>query len=257
MGNRNGRLAAIADIVKSEGSASISEIARRFQVTTMTIRRDMAILSTDGLVKVYHGVAVPVRSNIEGLNHYAITQAEGTRVPEKTRIARAAAALVEPGDTVIFDAGTTTELTVRLLPPDIAIKIICFSLNVFSIAREKKNVQVILAGGLYHESSRIFESSDGLELIKRYRATKAFISASGFRIDLGVTCSDRFEIDVKQTALRSSLQKILLVDSSKFGKVTSCFFANIDEFDMIISDSGLSPTAVEALQESKAQVVFA
>jgi len=254
MSRKTDRSDEIIEILRQDGSAEISELAFKLSVTSMTVRRDLAELARDGLVRVYHGVAVPVRPRDAYSHDYLLSQAEAQNVEEKTRIARKAASLVEAGDILIIDAGSTAALTAGFIPKDMPVKIICFSLNVFLRSLGKKNTDVILAGGLYHDTSRVFESTDSIELIKRYRATKAFISASGVREDLGVTCSNPFEIAIKKAALQSSLQKILISDASKFGKITSCFFAGLEEFDTVITDSSISESSLEWMRRKLIRV---
>lgn len=238
----------ILQILKDHGSAEISELAQSLHVTSMTIRRDLAELAEAGQVRVYHGVAVPLRQAEAFGHHYLLSQAETQHVEEKRRIARRAASLIKPGDILILDAGSTAGLIAEYIPKDVPVKIICFSLNAFLNSIDNKKADVVLAGGLYHDTSRVFESPESIEMIQRSRATKAFISASGVREDLGVTCSNVFEISIKKAALQSSLQKILIADSSKFGKITSCFFANLEEFDMIITDSAIAIETVRRMR---------
>jgi DeoR family deoxyribose operon repressor len=254
MNKKLGRMDSILEILKANGSAEITGLAEELRVTSMTVRRDLAELARNGLVRVYHGVAVPLRPADSFTHDYLLSQAEALNVEEKTRIARRAASLVEAGDILIMDAGSTTALTAGFIPRELPIKIICFSLNVFLRSLGRKNSDVILAGGLYHETSRVFESTESIELIKRYRANKAFISASGIREDLGVTCSNPFEIAIKQAALQSSLQKILVSDASKFGKITSCFFASLEEFDTVITDSGVPQPSLEWMRRKSIRV---
>ncbi len=254
MNKKLDRMESILEILKTNGSAEITALAQMLHVTGMTVRRDLADMASNSLVRVYHGVAVPLRSPDSFTHDYLLSQAEAQNVEEKTRIARKAASLVEAGDILIMDAGSTTALTAGFIPRELPIKIICFSLNVFLRSLGRKNTDVILAGGLYHETSRVFESTESIELIKRYRANKAFISASGIREDLGVTCSNPFEIAIKQAALQSSLQKILISDASKFGKITSCFFASLEEFDTVITDSGIPQASLEWMRRKSIKV---
>lgn len=254
MSNKAERTERILEILSVNGSAEISELAAILGVTTMTVRRDLAELAKLGRARVYHGVALPGRGGDSGGHGYLLSKAEFEYVDEKTRIAREAASLVEDGDILILDAGSTSALTAGFIPKDLSVKIICFSLNVFLQCLGRKDSELILAGGVYHETSRVFESAEGIELIKRYRATKAFISASGFREDLGVTCANQFEISMKQTALRSSLRKILIADSSKFGKITPCFFADLDEFDTVITDAAIPQEAAQAMRDRRIEV---
>jgi DeoR family deoxyribose operon repressor len=86
----------------------------------------------------------------------------------------------------------------------------------------------------------MFESPEGLEMIRNFRATKAFISASGVSSQFGVTCMNSYERETKKVMIQSSRRKILLVDSSKFEVIRSDYFAELSDFDEIITDDGIS-----------------
>jgi DeoR family deoxyribose operon repressor len=240
----------IEEYLKQDGAWKISDLANKLGVTTMTIRRDLDILVIKGSVRVYHGVAVPTK-----MQGYLVAEAESIRMDEKLRIAKAAAALVSPNETIIIDAGSTASMTARELPRGIPLTVICLSLDAFLNVVRNPDAEAILIGGIYHESSRVFESPEGISLLKRHRAAKAFISTSGFREDMGVTCSNQFEIEIKKAALHSSIEKILIADSSKFGKVNSCFFADLQEFDTIITDTDLSTQVLRSLENRGIKVM--
>jgi DeoR family transcriptional regulator, deoxyribose operon repressor len=246
------RRETIEEFLKQDGAWKITDLANKLGVTTMTIRRDLDLLVQKGSVKVYHGVAVPTK-----IQDYLVTEAESIRMGEKLRIAKAAASLVGPNETIIIDAGSTASMTAQELPRGIPLTVICLSLDAFLNVARNPDSEVILIGGIYHESSRVFESPESISLLKRHRATKAFISTSGFREDMGVTCSNQFEIEIKKAALHSSIEKILIADSSKFGKVNSYFFADLREFDTIITDTDLSKEALLLLRDQGIKVIVA
>jgi len=248
------RRSLIQQYLVQHGACSISALASRLEVSTMTIRRDMELLAGKRLVRVYHGVVVPLREESTSLQEYALTKAEAVHVQEKIRIAKAAASMVEPEDILFIDGGSTAALVARELPRGIPLTIICLSLNAFLNVAGNPAAEVILAGGIYHEETHIFEGPESIELIRRYRATKAFVSANGFREDLGVTCSNNYLLSIKQAVLHSSIQKILVADSSKFGKVNSCYFANLSDFSELITDDGLPDSALRSIQDSGTKV---
>ena len=95
----------------------------------------------------------------------------------------------------------------------------------------------------------MFESPEGIEIIKKIRANKAFISAAGVSGKLGVTCATTYEKDTKRAIMESSDTRILLVDSSKFGKINVSHFADITDFDVIITDIGISKEFTEIIND--------
>ena len=102
----------------------------------------------------------------------------------------------------------------------------------------------------------MFESPEGIDLIRKTRATKAFVSAAGVHETLGVTCSNNYEVLTKNAILSSSVEKILLVDSEKFGIVKSAYFADLNTFTTIITDSGVSDEWKARIKEMKIQLII-
>jgi DeoR family deoxyribose operon repressor len=109
-------------------------------------------------------------------------------------------------------------------------------------------VKSVFAGGVLHANTLMFESPEGLELITRHRATKAFISAAGVNVEFGVTCSNAYEREPKRVAIESAVEKILVADSSKFGMIRSDYFADLSDFDTVVTDSRLDPTHRDELE---------
>ena len=232
--------------LRQYGACSISVLAQQFDVSSMTVRRDLDRMA--GAIRMYHGVAVLNNEMSCQAQDYELSNAESVQVEEKQRIAKAAAALIEPNDIVILDGGSTPAILARWIPKGIPLTIICLSLNAFFEVKDNPDAEVIMTGGVYHKATRIFESPESISLLKRYRATKAFISAKGFRADLGVTCSSHYLLSIKQAAINSSVEKILIADSSKYGKVDACFFAELGTFDAIITDGGLPASAADSIR---------
>jgi DeoR family deoxyribose operon repressor len=116
-------------------------------------------------------------------------------------------------------------------------------------ARRRAGVSAILAGGALRKESLIFESPEGIELVRRYRAVKAFLCAAGASAQLGVTCPTQGEAELKRTAIASSRVRILLADSGIFGRVSPAWFADLKDFDAVVTDSGISLEYVDSIQE--------
>lgn len=231
------RQSRLIDYLKVHQSATIQELTEYFSVSNMTIRRDLEKLTRSEPIKIIHG-GVIYQTRDSGTD-YSMAYARVSMLEEKRRIAVRAASLVEPDDIIIIDAGSTGELIAENLPTDHPITVICYAFNIATVISKRANCTLILAGGLYHESSMVFESPEGLELIRRKRAKKAFVTASGITTRLGITCSNVFESTTKRIALESSLTSILVADSSKFGEIQAAHFSDLSDFDIIITDSAL------------------
>ena len=235
-----------------DGFANIKDLSKRLEVSEMTVRRDLRELSKENIVTLISGGAVLKRNSPVDTNEekYLIQTAESLMLEEKIKISRKAASLVDPNDVIIIDTGSTTENLPKFIPENIPLTVICYTLNILFNVYENKNWKLVFPGGYFHNNTLMFESPEGIEVIKRIRANKAFISAAGVSEKLGVTCATSYEKETKQAVIESSDSKILMVDSTKFGKIKISHFANLTDFDIVITDSGISKEWKEIIKNS-------
>jgi DeoR family deoxyribose operon repressor len=238
---RQDRISRLLDSLSTAGGGSIRDLAAALDVSEMTIRRDLELLSADGKVRLVHAGAIfPAHAGDAASRGFSLSDIHSPGSGEKMRIGRKAASLVEPGDVVIVDSGSTTEWLARSIPPALPVTILCFALNIALHAARHPSRTVVLAGGALRDETLVCESPEGVNLVRRYRANKAFLSAGGVSDTLGVTCIDAAEAELKKAAVASSQSRILLADSRKFGRVTPSWFADLSDFDAIVTDPGIS-----------------
>lgn len=255
MSRQSSRISAIIEILQSEGAASTRELSSKLDVTEMTIRRDLQRLSRENIIRIIHGGAIYIdRSQRENSEEYCFTIEEVRHRDQKIRIGRRAATFVEPGDTVIFDTGTTTEFVARAVPRDMEITVLCYSLNTLNYVCCNPKWRSIIPGGHFHLNTLMFESAKGVEMIRSVRANKAFIAASGVSSKLGITCTDISEVDTKKAAIGSSNARILVADSSKFGEVRVAHFAELEDFTAVVTDAGIPEEYAELIREKGVQL---
>jgi DeoR family deoxyribose operon repressor len=247
MSNRRDRLSAIVQILQDQNAATVPELAETLSVSEMTIRRDLSLLAQDNVVRLVHSGAV-LNPRIMESSRYSLAEAGTQKRELKLAIGARAATLLEAGDIVIIDGGSTTEYLARNIPDGLPLTILCWALNILIEVRRRDSCSVVFAGGTVHENSLVAESPEGVQLINRYRANKAFISASGVSEKLGITCTNTYEIEVKKAAIRSSLGRILLVDSGKFGTIQPAYFAELSEFTAVVTDAGISREYAEHIR---------
>jgi DeoR family deoxyribose operon repressor len=251
MGNQDQRLKRIIQTLKINTASTIQDLAEELSVSHMTVRRDLEVLTEQNIVRLIYGGVVLNTSVFEGTEEkkYSLVDA-GSRNPEaKMRIGRKAASMIEENDIIIIDSGSTTEYAAKYLPDDTMATILCYALNVLLEVAQKNSSKLLFAGGTFHPNTLMFESPEGIELINRIRARKAFISASGIDGKLGVTCANDYEGETKRAIIHSSQRKILLADSSKFGNIASDYFAELSEFDEIITDQTIPEEYVTILKD--------
>jgi DeoR family deoxyribose operon repressor len=244
------RLAEIVRLLQVRGAASIAELAAQLGVSEMTVRRDLAFLAEGRVVRLVHAGAMLGPEGQGGVPaRYSLAEAGSQKVEQKLRMGKMAASLLEDGEIVIIDSGTTTECLARCLPQQIHLTVVCFALNILIEIRRRENCRILFAGGQLHENSLVFESPEGVELVSRYRATTCFISASGISEALGVTCSNQYEVSLKRAAIASSRRRLLLADSSKFGRIQAAYFADLREFEAVVTDRDLPDEHRQAVEQ--------
>ncbi len=248
---RNERFDHIGRQLTLNGVVSIKELAEKLGVSSMTIRRDIRKLAEEGILKLIPGGAVLRREpNLIDEREYTVTKAQIQMTREKIKICKRAATFVQEGDTIIIDTGSTTEHLPGFIPPDMKITIVCYCLNtLLNVYKHNKKSQIIFPGGHFHENTLMFESPEGIALIRKTRVNKAFISAAGVDEKLGVTCANFHEVETKKAIIESSDVKFLLVDSTKFGKVTTAYFADLKKFDVVITDVGIPEKYTKILKD--------
>lgn len=254
MNKKEARVCRILQKTKENPFLSIAELAEDFGVSQMTIRRDLQYIEEKGmqpspLTGLQAGPLTGASSSDSPIRSYPCTGEEIRCAQEKRRIAAFAVSLLSPGDVILLDSGTTAGMMPELIPDDLPLTVICYSSRLVPRLFEKPNVRLLLAGGYYHRDTGIFSSEEGIRFLRQLRAKKAFLSASGVQEKAGLTCTDQYAAELKKAAVSISLEKILLADSTKFGRVDPGFFAGIDDMDRIITDTGIAPEWAELLRE--------
>jgi DeoR family deoxyribose operon repressor len=249
------RLKDIISLLTQHNHVEIRELKEKLDVSEMTIRRDLNQLADDHVVKLIPGGAV-MRPAVEADGEkYQISLERTIHTREKIAIGQKACTLVGPDDTIILDIGSTTEYVAKFLREDVPLTVLCCTINSLVELYRKKNINVIFPGGYLHPNEFMFESPEGTSLIQRTRADKAFVSAAGIHAELGVTTVYPYELETKRAILHSARTRVLLADSSKFANTRSVYFADLKDFNIVITDSGI-PDEYRALCESLKITLF-
>lgn len=243
---RQQRLDRLRDALEARDVLRLKDAAEMLGVSEMTVRRDIA--ACDGCLTYLGGyiVSPPASGPARG---YVFDQEQSSHTDAKRAASQAAAALIQPHDTIFLDCGTTIPHLAAALPDDIRLTVICYAINVAEIVCRNPGLQVILLGGVYHPSSASFSGSAGLAQLEGLRIDKAFISAGGVHGTRGVSCSNAHEVAIKQTAMVNALTKVLVVDATKIDAVKPFYFAPLDQFDIVTADSGVTPDAAAMIRQ--------
>lgn len=236
------RATEILGLLRKRTSVTIAELAVRFHVSEMTIRRDIERLCEAGqAIRIPGGVRAtrglwPERSFLDRLERMSSA---------KAAIGRMAASLVTNGDSVVLDSGTTTLHVARSLRQSVST-VITFSVAVLEELAAAHGVRVELTGGVYRGSSHDLVGSAVAEALGGIRADKVFFGAAAISPDGIVMVNDP---EAPRALIHAGKERILLADSSKFGQEALYRFATLADCDLLITDSRVKPAELEALRK--------
>ena len=248
----------IVKIVNQNGKASISEICEIFGVSEMTARRDLRDLDRDGMLRRVHGGAI---NRIGRSYEPAFQLRQADNAEEKIKIGKKAAEFVFDGDSIALDTGTTILELARALAQKRNLTIVTSSVTIaneiianFSLLED---VRLILTGGIVRggELSMVGDSAE--YTYRNLHVDKAFIGIAGVSLQDGLTEYNLEDALTKQALINSAQQKIVLADSTKFGRTTFASVCSLSQIDRIITDANTSPEIIEALSQIGIDVVIA
>ena len=231
----------------------ISEIAEMFGVSTETVRRDFDKLSQDGLISRAHGGAsAPTHRQYPDLD-----ERNRARLEERERIGRRAADLVEPGDTVMINSGSTTLQVAQFLAyAGTACTVLTNSLPIAMTIGQSAAADVILCPGDFLASEAAVVGTDAIEFLDRHRADRCFIGASGLSVD-GVAETVRGFAAIKRAMLRRCERAHLVIDGFKLGRSGLAHVGNLDGFTSVVLDRAPDEAMRIALDRAGTEVLIA
>ncbi|MCK3657983.1 transcriptional regulator [Pasteurellaceae bacterium Pebbles2] len=227
------RLQKLAFLLKQMDKLHLRDAANILNVSEMTIRRDLS--TNTGSIVLLGGYIVndPQKNND---NNYLIFEQETKHIAEKMHIGKLAADLVQEGDVVFFDCGSTIPFVASQINSSLKFTALCCSINTFMVLQEKPHCQVILCGGNYSRHNSFLTPIQLSNELDAICTTKAFISAAGVDLEQGVTCFNFEEAKTKQKAMAKTKQSILVFDDSKVNKVQQAYVGELQQFDLFITN---------------------
>lgn len=234
---------SVLEWLRQQPTLRTSELKERLQVSEVTIRNDLRLMEQQGLVRRVHGGVASVNTD-----EIALRQRESSYQKEKARIGAAAAALINPGETVLLDAGSTAIEVARHLAPDLPCTIITHSPLVALQVISSPMVEVMLIGGMLHKVIRASLGPETVRDLKRLHVNKLFLSVAAVHPDNGLTDNHMLAAEIKRTMLQVADHTILLTDSSKWGKTLLMGIAPLDAVHTIITDKGIPADAPDSLR---------
>ncbi|WP_064609492.1 transcriptional repressor AgaR [Photobacterium sp. J15] len=243
----------IVNVVNRDGKARVEDLASRFNVSSVTIRSDLSFLEKNGYVVRSHGAAIPNTGVIAELTvHEKRRQNAGI----KSLLGQAAAELIEDGDTVILDSGTTTREIAAGLSNAENVVVMTNGLDVAMELSSKPGVEVLMTGGVLRKKALSFSGSQAESSLKNYRFDKVFLGVDGFDLRSGITTHNELEASLNRLMCEISEQVIAVADSSKFGKRSCHMIREFGNIDTLVTDSGIPDDYVQGLRDMKVNVII-
>lgn len=251
--NNNERHQIILKMLEKKDTVSVSSLSEKLNVSTVTIRKDLRLLESKGLLYRFHGGAS--RDN-PYINEIAISEKEHIHAEEKSKIGKAAAKLINGDNAIIIASGTTVLAFARKIQPSSSLITITSSLNVALELNKHTELEVIQLGGILRKSSYSVTGPYGEDMLTQFSCSKLFIGVDGLSLDFGITTASIQEAHLNQKMMKSAQKTIVLTDSSKFGKRGFGKIANLEEVDTIITDSNAPTHYVKTLEEIGVEVIL-
>jgi DeoR/GlpR family transcriptional regulator of sugar metabolism len=247
----NERHQEILRIVAARRRASVGELAERLGVSEVTIRKDLADLEDAALLQRTRGGAVPAQDLAEP---NTIQRRRGRAVVAKRAIARTAAPLVQEGETIFVDSGSTCAALAAELRGR-SVNVVTNSLDVLNVLSGAEATSVYCLGGRFRHDAASFVGPGALSALADLHVDIAFLGTTGFSFEGELASQNAFESEVKRGALQHASRAMVLADAGKFGTHAFSVFARCTELDAVVTDG--RPAEHPFLRELAVEVISA
>ncbi|HEV3163643.1 MAG TPA: DeoR/GlpR family DNA-binding transcription regulator [Isosphaeraceae bacterium] len=224
----------LLDLIAQRGFATLTELVDALNVSESTVRRDLEALDLAGSIKRTHGGAVCAD---EGRTMPAFDERTARAIAEKRAIGRATAALLEDGETVLLDGGTTTLEVARALVGR-PVQVVTNSLPIAQLLATGKEADLILIGGYVYPRTGVALGPLAIATMQGIRVRKAILGAGGITAD-GVYNSNLLLVETERQMMECGQEVIIVADHSKFGWLSLCWLCGLDDIDRVVVDPAL------------------
>jgi DeoR family glycerol-3-phosphate regulon repressor len=248
------RRQAILAEIRERSAVAAEELARQFDVSVETIRRDLRGLQEQGLLeRVYGGATRPAGRSTEGT-----FAARSTRnIVRKRSIARLAATFVEPDETIVIDVGTTALEVARALPATFRGRVLTNSVPAAMELTSRDGIELLLCGGLVRGGDAACSGAQAEAFFAEFYADRAFLGSGGIHPEAGLTDYYPAEVVVRRTIIAHTADSYVLADSSKLGVIAVHRVCPLDRIGAVLTDGEENSGTFEALTAAGARLLRA
>lgn len=250
----NQRRDKIIDLLKEDGSAKVVDLARLFKVTEVTIRQDLEKLEREGMVLREHGGVF--LKNVEAqVRTFSLANQEN--MDKKERIAAKCIELIENGDSIILDSGSTTTEIAKKLRGIRSLRVITNALNIAVILGAEPGIEVIMTGGEFKPPTLSLTGQKAADFFKGLNVQKLFLATAGLSLKFGLTYPSISDIVVKKAMIEAAETTYLVADSSKIGKTAFASMGALSLVDYIVIDDGLDEKHKQVFKDHEIELIIA
>ena len=243
----------ILDKLRAEQRVLVSDLAAYYRVTEETIRRDLDKLEKEGYATKTYGGAILGNSTKTDLSY---TIRNKTNVEAKNQIAAIASRLIEDGDHLMLDDSSTSLYLAKKLKEKKNLTVITNSVELVMELNGVESWTILLTGGRLKPESLALVGDQTQQMLRQYHVDKALLSCKGLDLDAGVTDSSEFHAQTKQSMLHCAKKRILILDSSKFDKVSFINIAPLDAFDTVVTNAVPSRAWLDCFAEHHIECLY-
>jgi DeoR family transcriptional regulator of aga operon len=246
----------ISELVRQHGSVQVTSLAHQFGVSAQTVRKDLRYLAERGVMARAYGGAIDsgAMGNAPAEPNYEAKRT--THLDEKRRIGVRAAALINPGDTVVIDSGTTA-IQLAEAVPDMDITVVTNDFGVLSALTPKSSINLVMLGGELRRRNMAFYGGLTVEALDELHMDKLFLGVDGFDLERGITTHYEPEALLNRKMVEAAREIIVITDSSKFGKVCLHRIISVAALNVLITDTGAPEEIVQASQQHGFELLLA
>lgn len=245
----------ILNLLDENGQVFVHELSELFGVSEVTIRNDLELFESKGLLIRSRGGAMIVENTV-GMD-FQLSEKDKMNYPEKIRIGKKAAQLVSSGETIILDSGTTTMEIAKHLDPNIALNIITNAFNIANELLKSTNTNIIVPGGTLRKSSHSLVGPLAEKSMRNFYVDKLFLGVDGFNTVEGAFTPNLEEASLNQVMIEIAKEVILVADSSKFRRRSLAFICPAKKIDVVITDEKISEEDRKLLLEQNIRLIIA
>lgn len=225
------RQKALLQFLKQNHASKVSDLASHFQVHEATIRRDLTTLEKKGLIKRTHG-GVMLEEEVH--SEPSFQEREPVQYEEKERIGRRASELIEDGDNIILDSGTTTLHIAKSIMDKQNLTVITNDINIAATLRFSKSIKVIVTGGVLFPESYMLNGMITDETLSTLNIQKSFIGIPALHYEKGLTHFDEYLVPAKRGMIRAAKRVIVVADHTKLNRISLHSVASTKQIDDLV-----------------------